>query len=55
MAARDAAAKGPALTDEVILADEFVEVARAHSRCEWLPLRRRLEECFGASAGDPPG
>lgn len=55
MPAGDAPAKRSALTDEMLLADEFVEVAWAHPRCEGLPLGGRLEECFGASPGDPPG
>ena len=55
MAARDAPAERTAFTDEMVLPDEFVEVARAHPRRERLPLRRRLEEGFGSGTQGPPG
>ena len=48
MAAGDAPAERAALADEVLLADELVEVARAHPRGERLPLGRRLEEGLGS-------
>ena len=44
-----------ALADEVLLADELVEVARAHPRGERLALGRWLEEGFGSGAGRSPG
>ena len=50
MAAGDAAAQRSALADEVGLADELVEVARAHPGGQRLPLGRWLEERFGAGA-----
>ena len=49
------AAERTALADEVLLADELVEVARAHPRGERLALGRRLEEGLGSGAGRPPG
>ena len=51
VAAGDAAPERPALADEVLLADELVEVPRAHPRCERLALGRRLEEGLGPRAG----
>ena len=51
MAAGDGAAERAALADEVGLADELVEVARAHPRGERLPLGRWPEQGFGAGAG----
>ena len=53
MPARDAAAQRPAIADEVVLADELVQVARPHARGQRLPLGRRLEEGFGSGAGQP--
>ena len=44
------ATERPALADEVGLADELVEVARAHARGERLPLGRWPEQGFGAGA-----
>ena len=55
MAAGDAPAERPALADEVLLADELVEVARPHPRGERLPLGRRLEERLGSGAGRSGG
>ena len=55
MAAGDAAAERAALADEVVLADELVEVARAHPGGERLPLGRWLEEGLGSGAGRAPG
>ena len=55
MAARNAPTKWTLLSDEMLLADELVEVARAHPGREWLALRRWLEERFGSSADDPAG
>ena len=51
MAAGDAAPEGAAFADEMLLADELVEASRSHARCEWLLLRRRLEQRLRASAG----
>ncbi len=48
--ARDRAAEGAALADEVGLADELVERARAHARGERLPLGRWSEQGFGTRA-----
>lgn len=53
MTARDAPAQRAALADEMLLADELVEVARAHPRRERLPLRRRLEQGFRSGAERP--
>ena len=53
--ARDAAPERPALADEVLLADELVEVARAHPGGQRLPLGRWLEEGLGSGAVGPPG
>ena len=50
VAAGDGAAERSALTDEVRLADELVEVARAHARRERLPLGRGPEQGLGAGA-----
>ena len=56
MAARDGATERTALADEVPLADELVEVARAHARGERLPLGRGPEQGFGPGArGCAPG
>ncbi len=55
MAAGDAAPERAAFADEVLLADELVEVARAHARGERLALGRGLEEGLGSCAGRPPG
>ena len=55
VAAGDAAAERPALADEVVLADELVEVARAHPRGERLALGRWLEERLGPGSGRAPG
>ena len=44
------AAERPALADEVLLADELVEVARPHAGGERLALGRRLEQGFGSGA-----
>ena len=53
--AGDAAAERPALADEVLLADELLEVARAHPRGERLALGRWLEERLRAgAAGSAP-
>ena len=46
---------GPSLADEVFLADELVEVARAHPGGQRLPLGRWLEEGLGSGADDPAG
>ncbi|MGZ8514538.1 MAG: hypothetical protein ACXW4H_05070 [Candidatus Limnocylindrales bacterium] len=53
VAARDAAAQRSAIADQVVLTDELVQVARSHPRGQGLPLRRRLEEGFRASTGQP--
>ena len=55
MSAGDAAPERATLTDEVCLADELGQVARAHPGGQRLPLRRRLEEGFGSVAGRSPG
>ncbi len=55
MTASDAAAERAALADEVVLANEFVQVARSHPRRERLALGRRLEERFWTGPGEPPG
>ena len=52
MAAGDRAAERTALADEVLLADELVERARAHPGGEGLALGRRPEQGFGPGAGD---
>ena len=48
--ARDAASERTALADEVLLADELVEIPRAHPGGERLALGRRLEERLGSGA-----
>ena len=53
MAPGDAATQRAAIADEVVLADEFVQVARAHPRGQRLSLGRRLEQRFGSCAGQP--
>ena len=50
VAAGDAPAERPALADEVLLADELVEVARPHPGGERLALGRWLEEGLGSGA-----
>ena len=55
VAAGDAAPERAALADEVLLADELVEVARAHPGGERLALGRRLEEGLGSGAGRVAG
>ena len=50
MTARDRPAERAALADEVRLADELVEGARAHARGERLPLGRWPEQGFGSRA-----
>lgn len=49
MSAGNAAAQRSSFANEMLLADEFVQIAWTHSRREWLPLWRWLEEGFGAS------
>jgi hypothetical protein len=51
MPAGDRTAERPALTDEVLLADELLEVARPHPGGERLLLGRRLEKRLGFGAG----
>ena len=46
---------GPRLADEVALADELVERARAHPGGERLPLGRWLEQGFGAGPAGSSG
>lgn len=56
MSAGDAAAQGPALTDQVGLADELVEVSGPHPRRERLALGRWPEQGLGTGArGIAPG
>ena len=55
VAAGDAPAQGPALADEVVLADELVEAARPHPRGERLTLGRWLEEGLGTGTDRAPG
>ena len=55
MAASDTPSQWPALADEVLLADELAEVARAHAGGQRLPLGRWLEEGLGPGAGRPTG
>ena len=56
MAAGDAPAQGPAIPDEMRLADELLEIPRAHAGGQRLPLGRWLEEGFGSGAlGSPRG
>ena len=50
--AGDGPAERAALADELLLADELVQVARAHPRGEGLALRRRPEQGFGTGTGD---
>src|SRR4029077_1809808 len=52
--AGDAPPERTAFTDEVLLADEFVEGPRTHPRSEWLPLGRRLEQGLGSGAERTP-
>ena len=52
MSARHGLAKRPPLADEVLLADELFERARAHPCREGLSARRRLEEGFGTGSLD---
>src|SRR6187200_550046 len=54
MAARDRSPQRATLPDEVLLADELVEVARPHPRRQWLALGRWLEERLGPGAGWSP-
>ena len=51
MAALEALAQRPALTDQVVLPDELVEAARPHPGGEGLPLGRRLEQAHGFRDG----
>ncbi len=51
VAARDRPSERPALTDEVLLADELIERSGAHPGRERLLLGRRLEQRLGAGAG----
>ena len=55
MPAGDAPAERTALADEVLLADELVEVARAHPGGERLALGRWLEQGLGSGAGRSTG
>ncbi len=55
MAAGDAPAERAALSNEMVLPDELIEVAWPHPGRERLTLGRRLEERFGSGAGEPPG
>ncbi len=55
VAAGDPAPERATLTDEVLLADELVEVPWAHARGERLRLGRGMEEGLGSCAGRPPG
>ncbi len=55
MAAGHAAAERPALADEVLLADELGEGARAHPGRQRLALGRWLEERFGSGTDGPSG
>ena len=50
MTAGDAPAQGSALADEVILAHELGEAARAHAGGQRLALGRWLEERLGTSS-----
>ena len=50
MAAGDRTPERAALADEVLLADELAEAARAHAGRERLPLGWRLEERLGSGA-----
>ena len=50
VATGDAPAERPALADEVLLADELVEAARAHPGGQRLALGRRLEQRLGPRA-----
>ena len=53
VAPADAPPERSAIADEMLLADELVQAARAHPGGQRLPLRRRLEEGFGSGAGQP--
>jgi hypothetical protein len=53
MAAGETAPQRPALTDEVVLADELVEAARSHPRGQRLALGRWLEQRLGTGAACP--
>ena len=55
MAAGHAAAERSALADEMLLADELREGARAHPGRQRLALGRWLEERFGSGADGPSG
>jgi hypothetical protein len=50
MATGDTPAERAALPDEMVLADELAEVARAHPGGERLALGRRPEERLGSGA-----
>lgn len=51
MAPRDRSSKGPLVSHEMNLPDEFFEVPRTHSRSKGLALRWRLEKRFGTRTG----
>ena len=55
MAAGDRPAERAALADEMRLALELLERARAHAGREGLPLGRRLEQGLGARCGAVAG
>ena len=55
MSAGDASAQRSSLTDEMLLADELLEVPRAHAGSQWLTFGRWLEEGLGSCAGEPSG
>lgn len=55
MAPGDASAQRTAFADEVRLADECIELARAHPGGQRLPLGRGLEERLGTGADGAPG
>jgi hypothetical protein len=55
MPAGDAPAERTAFTDEMLLPDELVEIARTHPRREGLSLGRRLEERLWAGTEGSPG
>ena len=55
MPAGDAPPERPALTDEVLLPDELVQVAWAHPGRQRLSLGGRLEERFGSGTKASPG
>ena len=53
MATGQAAAERTVVTDEVLLADELLQVPGSHPGREGLPFRRWLEERLRTRAGEP--